>query len=112
MAAPARRGVRLQKCAATECQAAAVSSGESAPLNGSKVQTIQKMIAAGGVDRMSNSGPSVVRTNSTAGLSLPQQIQMALFSLFSCGTALRLFIVVQPVLGRPVMLIGTGPISS
>ncbi len=59
------------QCAAMERQPAVVSSGESEPLNGSKVHTIQKMIVAGGVERMRNSGRSVVRPNSTTGLSLP-----------------------------------------
>src|SRR6266508_3885902 len=58
------------QCVPTERQPAAVSSAETDPLNGSKVQTIQKIIAAGGVKRIKNSGPSVVRTNWTTGLSL------------------------------------------
>jgi hypothetical protein len=40
-------------------------------LKGSYVHTIQKMIAAGGVKRIRNNGPSVLRTNWTKWLSLP-----------------------------------------
>jgi hypothetical protein len=71
--------------AATELQPAALSSGVSEPLNGSKVQTIQKMIAAGGVNRMSSSGPSVVRTNWIARLSLPAAQLVSLSAVVCSG---------------------------
>ena len=47
-----------------------MSNGRSEPSNGANVQTIQNRIAAGGVTRSKNSGPSVDRTSSTAWLSL------------------------------------------
>ena len=59
------------QCVRTERNPAALNSGRRLPLNGSKVQTIQKMIAAGGVKRMSSIGPSVVRKKWTAGFVLP-----------------------------------------
>src|SRR4029453_15141139 len=67
---PAALGLGHGQCAATERHPAVVRSGRSEPLNGAKVQTIQKMIAAGGVAKTSSSGPSVVRTKSTMRLSL------------------------------------------
>src|SRR5512136_2629005 len=59
------------QCIRTERHPAALNNGRRLPLNGSKVHTIQKMIAAGGVKRMSNSGPRVVRKKRTAGFVLP-----------------------------------------
>src|SRR3990172_7773301 len=58
------------KCPATERHPSAVKSGRSAPLKGSKVHAIQNRMAAGGVARIKNSGPSRERTSSTMGLLL------------------------------------------
>src|SRR4029453_6027775 len=67
---PAALGLGHGQCAATERHPAVVRSGRSEPLNGPNVQTIQRMIAAGGVAKMSSRGPGVVRTKSTTRLSL------------------------------------------
>lgn len=61
----------------------------SEPLKGSKVHTIQNRIAAGGVTRISSSGPSVVRMKRTVWFWLPAA-QLVSFSALAGSVMTRL----------------------